>query len=105
MSELIFRGKLPSSEEFRQMLAQAIAAANPVDDLLELGNRLYAYEQKYQMPSAAFYQRYQAGTLDEELQHCTEWAAIYDLFVKTQTGRGQSQRQVERTTLLKGELQ
>ena len=82
MSELTFRGNLPASEEFRQTLAQAIAAANPVDDLLELGNRLHEYEQKYQMPSSDFYRRYQIGALDEELQHCTEWAAIYDLFVK-----------------------
>ena len=83
MSELTFRGSLPSSEEFRQMLAQAMAATNPVDDLLELGNRLREYEQKYHMSSAVFYQRYQAGTLGEELQHCIEWAATYDLFVKT----------------------
>lgn len=83
MPELAFDSGLPSSDEFRQALAQAITMANPIDDLLELANRLREYEQQYNMTSADFYQHYQAGTLDEELQHCTEWAAVYDLFVKT----------------------
>ncbi len=73
---------LPSSEEFRQALAQALATANPIDDLLELTNRLREYEQTHQMTSADFYQRYLAGALDEELQHCTEWFAVYDQFLK-----------------------
>lgn len=83
MSELIFKDKLSSSEEFRRMLVEAMSATNPVDDLLELAGQLHAYEQKYQMSSASFYQRYQTGMLDDELQHCVEWAATYDLFMKT----------------------
>jgi len=81
MPELIF-DILPSSEEFRRAVAQSIAMANPVDDLLELADRLREYEGKYGMSSAEFYRRYQAGVLDDELQHCVEWAAAYDLFVK-----------------------
>lgn len=96
MSELTFHG-LPSSEEFRRRLAQALATANPVDDLLELADRLRGYEQKYQMPSAEFYRQYQAGILDEDLRHCVEWAATYDLFVKTK-------RLVE-TTLMRAAVQ
>ena len=56
---------------------------NPIDDLLELADRLRGYEQKYNRSSADFYRDFQAGTLDDELQHHTEWAAVYDLFVKT----------------------
>lgn len=83
MTELTYKGKLPSSDEFKQALAQALSMTNPVDDLLALSNRLYEFEQKYQMPSDKFYERYEAGSLDDDLQHCTEWAAVYDLFLKT----------------------
>ncbi len=82
MTTLTFNG-LPPSGEFRKTLAQALATASPVDDLLELSHRLFEYEQEHRMPSADFYQQYQAGTLDDDLQHCVDWAAVYDLFVKT----------------------
>lgn len=83
MSKLTYKGGLPPREEFRQALAQSIAATNPVDDLLELSNELQKYEQTYQLSSAEFFQKYQAGTLDEPLQHCIKWASVYDLFMKT----------------------
>ena len=83
MSELTFKGSLPSSEGFRQAVAEAMAAANPVDDLLILAERLHEYEWKNGMSSASFYSRYEAGMLDDGLQHCTEWAATCDLFLKT----------------------
>jgi hypothetical protein len=81
--KLSYENELPSSEEFQKALAQAIASTNPVDDLLELANELWEYEQKYQMTSADFYERYQAGSLDDELQHQVEWVATYDFFLKT----------------------
>ena len=71
MSELSFKGSLPSSEGFRQALAEAMAAANPVDDLLILAGRLREYEWNNDMSSASFHSRYEACTLDDELQHCT----------------------------------
>jgi hypothetical protein len=83
MSELYFENNSPSSDEFRHAMARAIVITNPVDDLLELSARLRAYEQKHHMSSIDFYQRYQAGTLDGELQHCIGWAAICDLFLKS----------------------
>jgi hypothetical protein len=83
MPEFTFAGPVPSPAEFRQALAEAIAATNPVDDLLVLADRLREYERKYQMSSASFAQRYQIGSLNDEVQHCTDWAATYDLFVKT----------------------
>lgn len=82
MPKLSYKGTLPPRDEFRQSLAQAIAATNPVDDLLQLSDQLRQYEQTYQLSSADFFQKYQAGTLDEPLQHCTEWAATYNLFMK-----------------------
>jgi hypothetical protein len=83
MPELILKDGLPSSEEFRQAIAEAIAATSPVDDLLLLAERLRQYELQGRMSSVSFYQAYQSGLLDEKLQHRTEWAATYDLFLKT----------------------
>jgi hypothetical protein len=80
---LIFNNKLPDSNEFQKILSQTLMRTNPVDDLLELSKKLNEYEQKYKLSSAQFFQRYQAGLLDDNLQHCLEWVAAYDLFVKT----------------------
>ncbi len=83
MPKLIFKNQLPSTEEFQKLLAQAMAETNPVDDLLELSHTLREYEQKYQLSSVDFYEKYQAGALDDELQHCVEWAVTYEFFLKT----------------------
>lgn len=83
MPTLTYKKELPPAEEFQKVLAEAMANTNPVDDLLELANNLWEFEQQYQIPSADFYNRYQAGSLDDELQHCVEWAATYDFFIKT----------------------
>jgi hypothetical protein len=80
--KLTFKDKLPPIDEFQKELAQTMASTNPVDDLLELANDLWEFEQKYQMPSADFYKKYQAGLLNDELQHCIEWVATYDFFIK-----------------------
>lgn len=82
MPKLTFKDKLPPVDEFQKVLAQAMASTNPVDDLLELANDLWGFEQKYQMSSADFYEKYQAGLLEDELQHCIEWVATYDFFIK-----------------------
>ena len=83
MPKLIYESELPPADEFQKALAEAMANTNPVDDLLELANDLWEFEQKYQMPSANFYEKYHAGSLEDELQHCIEWVATYDFFVKT----------------------
>ncbi|GAB4423352.1 MAG: hypothetical protein Fur0044_21350 [Anaerolineae bacterium] len=83
MPKLIFEDKVPSGEEFQQALAQAMSNTNPVDDLLELSNELRDFEQKYHMSSIEFYEEYQAGSLSDELQHCIEWVATYEFFLKT----------------------
>ncbi len=35
------------------------------------------------MPSEDFYRGYQAGILDDELQHCLMWFAIYEIYIET----------------------
>lgn len=60
-----------------------LAVANPVDDLLHLADRPHHFERVNRMSSPEFARRYQSGSLDDELQHCIEWIAVYDLFLKT----------------------
>jgi len=83
MPTLIYQGALPSPEEFEREMTNALKNANPVDDLLELANELYSFEQQYQMSSPDFYLKYQAGILTDELQHCLEWAAVYEAYIDT----------------------
>jgi hypothetical protein len=71
--KLIYENELPSLDEFQKALAQAMSATNPVDDLLELANDLWEFEQKHRMSSLEFYEKYRAGSLDDELQHCLDW--------------------------------
>ncbi|RLC19544.1 MAG: hypothetical protein DRI57_06945 [Deltaproteobacteria bacterium] len=83
MPKLTFKNGLPSSGEFRQALAEAMTKANPVDDLLMLSRNLHEYEVRYRMRSEDFYAKYQKGGLDDELQHCMEWASAYESFMET----------------------
>ena len=83
MPKLTYKNELPPAAEFQKALAEAMANTNPVDDLLKLANDLWEFEQKYQMSSVGFYEKYQAGALDDELQHCIEWVTTYDFFIKT----------------------
>jgi len=83
MPQLTYSHGLPPLDKFRRELVQAMAATSPVDDLLDLARHLREYEEKHHMLSDVFYRQYQAGALNDELQHCVEWAATYDLFIKT----------------------
>ncbi len=83
MPRLTYTGKLPSPEQLQKDLLDAKAQTNPVDDLLDMWQKLQHYEQKYSLSSAEFYQQYQAGVLNDELQHCIAWAAAYEIFRKT----------------------
>lgn len=97
MPTLRFNKELPDSETFRQKLSQALSETNPIDDLLTLSTRLHTFERQYKMSSSDFYQRYQAGELEDELQHCVEWVAVYELFIKT--------RRVLEATLMRAAIQ
>ena len=83
MPQLIYQTRPPSSADFQHALAEAMANTNPIDDLLHLGNELWGFEAKYHLSSADFYEQYQRGLLNDELQHCTEWVITYDLFINS----------------------
>ncbi len=83
MPQITYNGKLPSPEQFQKDLQDARAGANPVDDLLDMWQKLQGFEQKYKMTSVEFYQQYQDGVLNDELQHCLAWVAAFEIFKKT----------------------
>jgi len=70
----------PTPEEFQRILKDALEKSNPVDDLLELAEELWGYEQKYGMTSEEFFSRFQRGELDDRMDFI-EWAGAYDLFL------------------------
>ena len=65
-----------------QRMILALQEAFPATDHA-VGEDLRHYELKYGLSSEEFYRGYQAGILNDELQHCMRWAAIYKMFVKT----------------------
>ena len=84
MPELVYtKNNLPTPGQFRADLDRELEMANPVDDLLMLAKRLHDYEKKHNMPSDEFYRRFQAGMLDDELQHSITWVGLYEMFVET----------------------
>ncbi|MEA3339785.1 MAG: hypothetical protein U9R15_07450 [Chloroflexota bacterium] len=83
MGRLTFtQDNLPTSEEFERMLARTITQSNPVDDMLEIADELGEYEREYGMTSAEFYEQFNRGVLDDELQHCIGWAGAFEIFTK-----------------------
>lgn len=72
--------KMPTPEEFRQLMDEAHAKNSPLDELLELLRTLVSYEQKYQMRSEEFYGRYSRGELEDEGDFII-WAGKYQVFL------------------------
>ena len=69
-----------SSAEFRRLLNEAYEKSNPIDDLLEIAEDLAGFEKKYNMPSAEFYQKFQAGQMGDDF-YAFEWSSLYRSFV------------------------
>jgi len=68
-----------SSEEFQRILHEAWENASPLDDLIELTRDLVLLEQQYGMDSAQFYERFQRGELEDELDYF-EWATKFEMY-------------------------
>ena len=47
-------------------------------ELEELGQRLLAFEERYQMPSEDFYPRFRAGELGDSAE-LVEWSVFYEM--------------------------
>jgi len=69
-----------SSEEFQQALQEAWENGSPLDDLLEITWQLAELEQKYNMKSAKFIEKFRRGEMGDEMDFIW-WASIYDLYL------------------------
>ncbi len=82
MARLVFtQDNLPTPEEFRRLLLEAMVDSNPVDELLELAEELGEYERRYELSSAEFYKRYQRGEMGDE-REIMRWAMLYGAFIE-----------------------
>jgi hypothetical protein len=71
-----------SSEEFQRHLAEAMAASNPIDDLLELAAELRCFEEKYAMASDEFYRLFKAGQMGDDFDFFG-WSSCFRMYTKT----------------------
>ena len=63
------------------MTVQRTVYTSPIEALTALIRSLVAYEQRYQMPSTAFYARYQRGEI-EDTADMIEWVGDYQHYVQ-----------------------
>ena len=52
-------------------------------DVVELQNRLRAFEQEYRLTTEEFYRRYEAGQLGDSADFM-EWSSFYDMWRSAQ---------------------
>ena len=71
---------MPSPEEFRRLMDEAHTRSSPLDELLEMLRTLVSYEQKYQMRSEEFYERYRRGELEDKGDFIM-WVGKYQVFL------------------------
>jgi hypothetical protein len=70
-----------SSEEFQRQMAEAMAAANPIDDLMELAVELRGFEQQYRMTSEEFYRKFNAGEIGDDIDFF-DWNATHRMYLR-----------------------
>lgn len=68
-----------SSEDFRQMLRQALENTSPLDDFVQVITDLTQYELRYSMKSDVFHARFEAGELGDALD-LIRWANKYEIY-------------------------
>jgi hypothetical protein len=80
MPSFVFnQDNMPSSEELLELLREAEENYDPVEELLRLERELIRYEQKYDMSSETFFQRYQAGEIGDAIEFVS-WAGHYRFY-------------------------
>ena len=82
MTRLTFtQDNLPTPEEFKRLLSEAMEQSNPVDELLELSLELYELEREFGVKSAKFYEKYQHGEMGDDGK-VMRWAMLYHSFLE-----------------------
>ena len=69
---------LSLSREERQLLESKIQETSNTPQITDLRERLERFEEKYQMSSTDFYQRFQAGKLGDSADFF-EWSTYYEM--------------------------
>lgn len=72
---------LPSPEEFRRALREAMENSDPIEELLELHTELGEYERRYGLSSEECYRRFTAGQMGDDLD-IFGWVSRYKAFVE-----------------------
>lgn len=69
---------LSLSQEERQLLERELQKPSDSEQIGDLKHRLKQFEEKYQMPSQQFYQRFQAGELGDSIDFF-EWNSYFEM--------------------------
>lgn len=80
---------LPSPEEFRRVLREAMENSDPIDELLELYGQLGEYERRYGISSEECYRRFTAGQMGDDVD-IFDWVWCYKVFVQIKSDIKQS---------------
>ncbi len=72
---------LPTTETFRQHLAQAMTQSNPLDEFEELALQLRELEREQGMASEVFYEQYQQGKMGDD-EKTLQWAILYRAYLE-----------------------
>jgi hypothetical protein len=70
---------LSLSEEEQQLLESKVQKSAISQQVTDLEHRLKSFEEKYQMPSEHFYQRFQAGEIGDSMDFF-EWSTYYEMW-------------------------
>jgi hypothetical protein len=70
---------LSLSDEERQLLEHKTQQAFISQQVMDLEHRMKSFEEKYNMPSEDFYQRFQAGELGDSMDFF-EWNTYYEMW-------------------------
>lgn len=71
------------SNEERQWLEREIQTSSVSTQAEDLKHRLKEFEERYQMPSEHFHQRFQTGELGDDINFF-EWNAYYEMLTAAQ---------------------
>ena len=74
-------GTLPPRKEFLRLLQEATDQYNPVEKLLSLDRELFRFEQKHNISSSEFYQRFQSGEMGDAIDFI-RWAGRYEMYLR-----------------------
>jgi len=84
---------MPSPEEFAQLLRERDEQYDPVEELLSLERELIHFEEKYNIPSSEFCQKYQQGEMGDAVEF-VRWAGRYRLYLNLKEAISKSLKMV-----------